>query len=1429
MGEWDVLASSARKRRRWPRIVGIIGGGILLFLMLAYFVVTSGWFLKAVVLSKTGAALNASITAESVSLSPFSAATLTGLKVQTFGQEPLFRAQTLRARFSLIDILNGHINIAEIAVVSPRVHLIQNADGTSNLDPILKSFQGKPATEKPTRATESTRLSLQNFGLTQGTMHYTRILPGGGSQTADLSVTSLTAENLGNNQSGRIKLSAQLKLDQGLAGPSNGLLQATIEGDCRLSLDGKLNPSMLQGGLKLQVPEAHGTFGDAAGASLSLTADMTPSEVREMTIQLAKAGQSLATVTASGPFDTSKLEGAINLSMSGLDRQLLNVVGARFRGDFNATTIDSTNLIELAQGAKLIRLHGRISLNQFSLTQAAITTPSLNLVADYHLSVDQIQKSSRIETLTITATQNQADLLRGSLRRPITLDWSGTASAVDESAFDLTLTNLNLADWRAFAPGIKPSGAADLKLDLQAQQAGRKLILYTTAHLTNFAATFASNHLTDANLSLRLAAEMDDFSRISLTAVEAHLAHQDKPVLGMGTSGRFNAQTLEADLQTSLALELVPLAKLLANPDLQILAGNLRFAGRITQAGQAPTQSAASFADRTLAGTLRLADFTGNWSGRHFDHFESVIDGNLSLQNQVGKVEKLSAVLRQAGQEGGRLELSATYDLAKTNVQARLQLADLNQNVLRSLAAPALGSNRLESVSVSLDATASHDSQTEHKLQGTLQIGDLRIRDTAGRLPKEPLSLATQFEVALTNDTAALRRFQGSIHQGPLPGGAFAATAAYHLKNKTAQVALMVTNLNQRALQPLLAQVPAENALASVLISLNAKADYNPGGDSSVKGEFRLADLLLADAKGLQHKEPLNLVVKVDGLVHDNLAELRQCVGYINQGDLLGGSFDLKGQYHLIQKTCHAEARLIDLNQNALQPLLSGWLTDRSLQSVSVNLSADIRQDVTGESSLKADLQMANLLVKDLSGKFPTLPLSAGLQVDGSVAQKLLALRQLRLSLTETPRGRNQIELRGQLNLANSNAVMGNLLLSAQSLDLTPYYDVFARGAKPAVPAAAAPGPQTSAERRVAAREPDPIRLPFDQFAFEAAIDRLFLREIDISDLKVSAQIEGSRIKANPMRCSLNGGEFNGRTALDLGVPGWTYEIAMGLNHIPLEPILNTFEASRPGGFQGFLGGTVDLKGAGLRAPSLQQNLRGGINFDLTEARLSLLSSDSTTPGSGTFFTKVFKPIAAVLRIPDLSQSPVRHIQVRSAIADRTVKLEQCLVESPLFQARSAGTLTLADDLMETRLNLLPVDIALERSTAVKAHLASSNAAPAEAYVKLPTLAQVSGTISEPVMHPQSQAIAELMARMGVSTLQDGAAAEFGAAVGVIPAVSAIPGIQSPLGTPAVPPTAASVPNPALPKSQELTPKVPETPKPPKLTPKKPGLVPPPK
>src|SRR5437762_8737072 len=174
------------KRRRWVRRLALVGAGLLVLLVVVYFVATSAAFLKAVILPRVSKALIAEVTVGDASISPFSQIVLRQLKVKTTGAEPLLQADEVRLRYSLWSIIRGNIKVDEVTLDSPTIQIVQNADGSSTLDPLLGKEE-KPAAKPTAKPSKPLQLDLNNVRLKNVSLRAVQNFKDGGRQTIELS------------------------------------------------------------------------------------------------------------------------------------------------------------------------------------------------------------------------------------------------------------------------------------------------------------------------------------------------------------------------------------------------------------------------------------------------------------------------------------------------------------------------------------------------------------------------------------------------------------------------------------------------------------------------------------------------------------------------------------------------------------------------------------------------------------------------------------------------------------------------------------------------------------------------------------------------------------------------------------------------------------------------------------------------------------------------------------------------------------------------------------------------------------------------------------------------------------------------------------------------------------------------------------------
>ena len=539
--------SQPAKHPSWRRKLLFTGGGLLVLLVAAYFVVTSSAFFKGVILPRAGKAVGGEVTVADASISPFSQVNLRQLTVKTTGAEPLLQAQEVRLRYSLLSILRGTMKVDELTVTSPVVQIIENADGSSNLDPLLKKEAKPKARPAPGPSpSKPPQIDVKNFALKNATIRRIKNLKDGGREVAELTSVNISLDQLKNGATSKLTTAAAFKMTR----PTNDVLEAKSVGDIEFTLGQDLLPTTLKANVEQQILKAEGSLRDLAGHRSTLTGEVTPTEVKELAQRFYRDNQLLGELKAAGPLDLSKKEGRLKLEVASIDRQVLNLIGAPLGMDFGATTFNSVTELALTQGGSLIAANTRFNAAKFSVTQKGQTTPPLDLQLACNVTVNTADKSALVQAFTLDGTQNQRQILRGGLTRPMPLAWGNAAATTVDSAFELAVTDFNLAEWKAFLGEAISGGKLSANLNLASQQGGKQLKLGVTSQIADLAAKFGEKPLTQAALALKLDGQVSDFKKITLSDYRLDLTRQAQPALTV--SGSANYDEAAFDLQTHI-------------------------------------------------------------------------------------------------------------------------------------------------------------------------------------------------------------------------------------------------------------------------------------------------------------------------------------------------------------------------------------------------------------------------------------------------------------------------------------------------------------------------------------------------------------------------------------------------------------------------------------------------------------------------------------------------------------------------------------------------------------------------------------------------------------------------------------------------------------------------------------------------------------
>jgi hypothetical protein len=333
---------------------------------------------------------------------------------------------------------------------------------------------------------------------------------------------------------------------------------------------------------------------------------------------------------------------------------------------------------------------------------------------------------------------------------------------------------------------------------------------------------------------------------------------------------------------------------------------------------------------------------------------------------------------------------------------------------------------------------------------------------------------------------------------------------------------------------------------------------------------------------------------------------------------------------------------------------------------------------------------------------------------------------------------------------------------------LTSYYDLFGGQQKAASPSRPQPAPQTSpastSASAAAAPETQTNQLPFRNFTADAAVRRLYLREMEIADFQATTKIDGGHIALNPCKLTLNGAPVNSTVDLDLGVPGYKYALSFGAQAVPLAPLVNSFQPERKGQLGGTFTANAKLNGVGTSGASLQKSLAG--QFDLASTNLNLAVVDIKSPVIKTI-VNVVATIPDLIKNPEtavgsllqgltgktgggltdeLSKSPINTIVASGNAASGKVNLQQAVIQSSAFRAEATGTITLAPVLTNSTIRI-PVSVSLSQPIAQRINLVPAGTPTNAPYARLPDFLTEIGTVGNPKAQINKLALLSLAAK----------------------------------------------------------------------------------
>lgn len=861
-------SETARPSRRWP----LIAGGLVASLLVLYFFLTSGMFLKSFVLPKVSDAVGASITVEDLSLAPFSGLELTKLRVAAPGASPLATVERVRVRYSLTAILGGTIDVAEVLVENPVITLEQQADGSMN----LPKASGKPATPAPQGAAPSKapQLKVKNVAIKNGVFRMDSPAAGGARQRVEVSGLNLSLDQLANGSPSQLSLEALLTL----AMPDGSALKGRIAGKKTLDLGPELMPRGVSGSLRADITSASGSLKEAQGFSASLAIESSATELRQLKLGFEQGGQALGSVTLSGPFDPAQQQASIRYQVAGIDRRVLKLAAPLLPYDLGRTAISAEGRIELQQQGKVIASEGRLSVADLSLaTPSGEKTPELQIATDYQVTVNQADQSAQVKKLSLNVTQAGRPVVHGGLDQPMALSWAKAGQGLPDSTFKLSIDRLETGDWKALAGTNVPSATVSALLTLRATRDGRDLQAALQAALDDIALAVGGRSVRGLQLSLATEATLGEFKALDVKTLDLGLKGSGRDLISLKASAAHHTERKESRAEFSGEVRLPALLATFPTDGAAVSAGTLRLAGKL-EAKPGMTN---------LATDLSLSGFTGTFGELKLQDFQSSVALVAGITGNTLNVQKLQLSAENAasggGTGGGRFEAGGRYDLAQKTGEFTFKTTDFNERAIGPFVAAALAPKRLVSVSLDVNGKATLLAGGDLSLQTDLGLGRLVVEDPTGSVPNTPFALGVNLDVSRRASVVDLKNLSLDLGKTALAGNRLVLQGSVDLAtNAPAQgtanrLSIRSDGLDLTPLYNLLAGPAKTNAPTESAAPVAKPAAGSPGEPAPVTLPIRqlaveldITKVLLREIQITDWKTRLNL--KGSALAIDPLA-----------------------------------------------------------------------------------------------------------------------------------------------------------------------------------------------------------------------------------------------------------------------------------------------------------------------------------------------------------------------------------------------------------------------------------------------------------------------------------------------------------------------------------------------------------------------------
>lgn len=534
---------------------------LIFAIVLLYFIITSGFFLKFIGLPLAGTLIGMPIKVEKINVS-FLVKPHLDVSGLTFGysEKPFITGKKIYTRFDSLSLLKGDLKLENVSIDGLDINMASDRNGKWNVCWMNEPFSSETMenNSENTKITSSSAMQLDIAGASIRNINFTL------DTKDDIKIVlknfSIYSDSFKNLRESNVKIKGNIEQ---FSGKNVTISNGKVDTILKTNLNEEYFPTFLQ--LDSVISDFKGIIKGKAisNRSFKINALLNPEDkniVNVSNISIKEyAGDTLySSLVSKGKVTLAPFAFDLNINADPIGSDTINLVANSFLHTYMGNDVRLVFKSELSLANNLLITKGDLKLANL-LLQSPVTSAKKDLFSaafKYNIVADFSARKTDIKQLQLAVDQDGTAIINMSLKKPASIAWgsdqikvTGEAPEIIAKVSDLKLSVFN----ELLPPGTEcSSGVINSNLNLKLGANGSDISMFGNINLSDASYVSSNCNIKGVSLNQVINLTLSDMRYLSLKECCINLTQNGQQLLKSSFDGKYDLTFGDGDLKTSI-------------------------------------------------------------------------------------------------------------------------------------------------------------------------------------------------------------------------------------------------------------------------------------------------------------------------------------------------------------------------------------------------------------------------------------------------------------------------------------------------------------------------------------------------------------------------------------------------------------------------------------------------------------------------------------------------------------------------------------------------------------------------------------------------------------------------------------------------------------------------------------------------------------